>query len=260
MSIWVRQVALITNDFQKTAIDIGAVLGLEVCHIDPAVGKYGLKNTMWAIGSQFLELITPLRGDTAGGRFLNRRGGDSGYVLCTQVTDLDGVRERVKQANARIVNDISGTGTGHEGIQLHPADTGGCFWEIDHIYLEDGDKPNGPWPPGGSGWQSFVNQSRVASITGVELQVNQPHETAGLWSAIAGCAVRENASGVPFIEAGDSVISFVSDLDGRGPGLAGIEISVSDIEAIRRDADIRGCLASNNELLIAGVRIYLKSD
>jgi len=251
---------MISADFQKVSVDISSILGVEVCHIDSAVAKYGLKNTMWVVGCQFLELITPLRGDTAGQRFLDRRAGDSGYVLCTQVGDLEAVRQRVAEAGLRIVNDISGTGTGHEGIQFHPADTGGCFWEVDHIYAEGGDSIDGPWPPGGGEWGCFVNTSRVSRIKSVVLQVSEVDSTAELWGNVLDLPVKQDRKGKPEIETDNGTLKFVGDEDGRGPGLAGLELGVIDVEAIRGDAETRGCLVSENELLIGGMRIYLTPE
>ena len=54
MWIRLRQIAVVTSDLLKTALDVQTVLGVEACHIDPGVGAFGLKNTLWPIGSQFL--------------------------------------------------------------------------------------------------------------------------------------------------------------------------------------------------------------
>lgn len=257
MFLRIRQVAMITDEFHRTAIDIGDVLGLEGCYTDPAVDKYGLKNTIWPIGHQFVELVAPTRDGTAGGRYLARRGGPTGYIVCTQTDDLDATRARVEDAGIRIVNDINHPDSGHAGIQLHPADTGGCFWELDHISLDGGDGIGGPWPPAGEHWSSFVNTSRVAAVTAVEMQTNDPARTADIWSRVADLAVTADAEGRPCIELDDGVIRFVPDADGRGPGMAGIDVETTDPAAVMATARARAVAAGTDELMIGGLRIRL---
>lgn len=256
MYVRIRQVALITGDFYRTAMDVGNVLGVEACYNDPAVAKYGLKNTIWPIGHQFLEAVAPTREETAGGRYLARRGGATGYILCTQTDDLRRVRERVADAGVRIVNDISHTGTGHEGIQLHPADTGGCFWELDHISLKGGDEVGGPWPPAGSNWDSFVNTSRVSSIVGIDLQTDDPSGTAELWSAILSTSTTTD-NGAPSVRLDDGAVRFHGNRDGRGPGLAGIDVVATDKAAVMAAAAEHQRGTGSDEVTIGGLRIRL---
>jgi hypothetical protein len=63
------------------------VLGVKVCYRDPGVGKYGLENALFPIGNQLLEVVAPVEENTAGGRYLDRRGGDGGYMAITQCDD-----------------------------------------------------------------------------------------------------------------------------------------------------------------------------
>ena len=49
MWIRLRQIAVVTSDLLKTALDIQTVLCVEACLTDPGGGVFGLKNTLWPI-------------------------------------------------------------------------------------------------------------------------------------------------------------------------------------------------------------------
>ena len=83
-----RQIAVVASDLQKVGAEITGVLGAEACFTDPGVKQFGLKNTLWPIGTQMLEVVTPITDGTAGGRYIERRGGDGGYMVITQVDDV----------------------------------------------------------------------------------------------------------------------------------------------------------------------------
>ncbi|MCP4222782.1 MAG: hypothetical protein GY773_05515, partial [Actinomycetia bacterium] len=75
MWIRLRQIAVVTEDLRKSALDIGTVLGAEACFTDPGVKTFGLKNTLWPIGTQFLEVVTPIEAvyDEPGGHVWRER-------------------------------------------------------------------------------------------------------------------------------------------------------------------------------------------
>ena len=77
MWLRLRQITVVAQDMRKTALDLASVLGLEACFTDPSVKSFGLKNTLVPLGSQFIEVVTPTQDDTAGGRYMQRRGGDT---------------------------------------------------------------------------------------------------------------------------------------------------------------------------------------
>lgn len=64
MSFQLRQVAIVASDLHRIAMDIGLILNLEACYTDAGVAHYGLKNTLWPIGHQFLEVVVPIRDGT----------------------------------------------------------------------------------------------------------------------------------------------------------------------------------------------------
>ena len=62
MSLRMRQICLVARDLSSVVDQLHAVLGLEVCHRDPGVGKYGLENALFPVGDKFLEVVAPVIG------------------------------------------------------------------------------------------------------------------------------------------------------------------------------------------------------
>ena len=258
MGLALRQVAIVASDLHRVAMDIGLILNLEACYTDPGVEFYGLKNTLWPLGRQFIEVVAPIRDGTTGGRYLEKRGGDNGYLICTQADDLGPIRKRAADAGVRIITEIHPGASGHEAIQLHPADTGGCIWEIDCIHRED--DAGDPWPPAGPQWQAFVNATRVREIVGIEFQSDDPERMASLWSRVSGLPVARASTGLPVIEFDGAQIRFAHDEDGRGPGFSAMTLRASDAAAVLAAAQARDCRVGERQVRIGGVRIDLQSQ
>src|ERR1700756_1971908 len=75
------------------------------------------------------------------GRYLDRRGGDGGYMVITQCADLTPRRARCEALGVRIANEIQ-HGDYHE-LQLHPRDVGAAMLSFSR--QEGGEAPDGPW-------------------------------------------------------------------------------------------------------------------
>lgn len=253
-----RQIAVVTEDLRESALDIGTVLGVEACHIDPDVGTFGLKNTLWPIGTQFLEVVTPFQDGTAGGRYRARRGGDSGYMFICQVDDVARRKERAAELGIRTAFDLSMPEEGHVGFQLHPADTGGTFWEMDQMTGEGGDAVGGPWYPAGSAWEPFVRTDRVSGIAAAEIQSPEPERLANRWSDMAEIELGTDAEGHPQLEIDNATVRFVEDADGRGEGLGGIDVTCVDRDAVLTGAEQRGCYVDDERVDLVGLRINLR--
>jgi hypothetical protein len=124
-----RQVALVARELEPVVDDLGAVLGLEVAFRDPGVAEFGLRNAIFAIGDTFLEVVSPVRPDATAARFLERRGGDGGYMAIFQTTDLGAARARLERLGVRIVWEIAFDDIAT--IHLHPRDVGGAIVSLD---------------------------------------------------------------------------------------------------------------------------------
>ena len=184
MRLRLRQIALVAEKLEPVVDDLRSVLGIEVCYRDPGVERFGLENALFPIGNQFLEVVAPTQPGTAGGRYLERRGGDGGYMVITQCDDHAPRRRRVEELGIRIVTQFE---TEHfRNMQLHPKDTGGSFFEIDQELGPDGFAEDGPWhPAGGADWKRAQRLDRVTGITAAEIQSPDPTATAARWSEIA---------------------------------------------------------------------------
>ena len=258
MWIRLRQIAVVTEDLRKSALDIGTVLGVEACFTDPGVKQFGLKNMLWPVGTQFLEVVTPIADGTAGGRYIERRGGDSGYMFITQVDDVARRRARADELGIRIAFDLHHPDEGHDGIQLHPGDTGGTFFEMDQMTMPGGDAVGGPWYPAGKNWEPYVRTDVVGGISAAEIQSPEPGPLAERWSAMAEIDLGTDAEGRPEIQLDNASVRFVEETDGRGEGLGGIDVIANDWEAILEGARARGCYVSDEEVSVAGLRVYLR--
>lgn len=258
MWIRLRQIAVVTADLHRTGLDIGTVLGAEACFTDPGVKQFGLKNTLWPIGTQFLEVVTPIAENTAGGRYMTRRGGDTGYMVITQVDDVARRRARAAELGVRLAFDMHHPETGHDGIQLHPADTGGTFFEMDQMTMDGGDAVGGPWWPAGKNWEPYVRTDLVGGISAAEIQSPDPEPLARRWAEIAEIDVVRDDAGNPTIPLDNATLRFVPDPDGRGEGLGGIDVITTDRDAVLAGARARGCYVSDDEVAVAGLRVYLR--
>lgn len=260
MWIRLRQIALVAEDLQRAATEIGGVLGIEACFTDPGVKTFGLKNCLWPVGSQMIEVVTPIQPGTAGGRYLERRGGDGGYMVITQVDDVAHRRTRAAELGVRVAYDLHYPEEGHDGIQLHPADTGGSFFEMDQMLMPGGDDPDGPWYPAGKNWKPYVRTDRVSAISGAELQSPEPERLARRWADIAELDVVADDDGHPTVGLENATLRFVPDSDGRGEGLGGIDLVTRDRDAVleaagRLDVSVSG---DEDHVVIAGLRMYLR--
>lgn len=261
MWIRLRQIAIVAEDLQAAAADLGTILGLEACYTDPGVKVFGLKNALWPVGSQFVEVVTPITEGTAGGRYLERRSGDGGYMVINQVDDVARRRERAAELGVRVAYDLSYPDEGHDGIQLHPADTGGSFFEMDQMTDEvtaaDPDAVGGPWYPAGKNWEPYVRTDRVSAISAAELQSPDPERLARRWADIAELDLGEDANGRLAVQFDNATVRFVADEDGRGEGLGGIDVVTEDRDAVLAGAEQRNARSADDQVMVAGLRVNL---
>ncbi len=122
-----RQIAVVAPDLPPVEAEFCETLGTGVCYRDPGVGKYGLHNALWALGGTFLEALAPLQPGTTAGRYIERRGGPTGYMVILDSDDLAPVRARLAAHKVRIVEDLTVDYHGSQATarHLHPRDAGG---------------------------------------------------------------------------------------------------------------------------------------
>lgn len=256
MSLTLRQICLVAKELQPALHDLKTLLGLEICYVDPEVKVFGLENSLLSVGTNFIEVVSPIQGKTAAGRYLERRGGDGGYMIITQADSAEeqkSCRSRAEKMGIRVAWEAEHK-TG-KFMQLHPADTGGAFLEID---WDENNDHQGNWAPaGGTGWKAFVRTDVVSSIEAAELQSPDPAALAQKWSAIADIPLGRDAAGQPEMQLNNALIRFVEATDGRGEGLGGIDIKATDPERLLKAADERGFKTSETQVMFCGLRFNL---
>jgi hypothetical protein len=228
-----RQICLVARHLAPVVEELRSVLGLEVCHRDPGVGKYGLENALFPVGDKFLEVVAPVREGTTAGRYLDRRGGDGGYMVITQCDDLAPRRRRCEALGVRIANEIGYPD--YRELQLHPRDVGAAM--LSFGWQEGAREPGGPWHPAGLkaagtplsnalGSPSAAPRPATA-ISAAELQSEDPDRLARRWSEVIERPVRMQ-DGQRVIALDDATLRFTEAADGRGEGLAGLDLSCAD--------------------------------
>jgi hypothetical protein len=256
MAIRLRQVCLVANQLSPVIEDFKKILGLEVCFVDKGVAVFGLENSLMPIGNNFLEVVAPIKENTAAGRYLKRRSGDGGYMVICQCDSHE--TQQARKAHARAMNIR--IAWEHEsrtfcGMQLHPADTGGAFFEID---WDAKGEPEGSWEPaGGEGWPKAVRTDIIKGYQAVELQAADPRGLAERWSSIAEIPLRKDSRGRFEMPLDNASVRFAEAIDGRGEGLGGIDIIVNDRRRLLEAAEHRGRRVSDDQVMICGTRFYL---
>ena len=102
-----RQVALVAAELGPVADRLQSELGLDEPYHDPGVETFGLENSVYAVGDTFIEVVAPIRPDTTAGRYLDKHGGDGGYMAIFQLPDLAEARQRVVRSPGLCIGNIA---------------------------------------------------------------------------------------------------------------------------------------------------------
>ena len=219
-----RQICLVARRLAPVVDELSSVLGLQVCYRDPGIVKYGLENALFPVGDQFLEVVAPVQEGTTAGRYLDRRGGDGGYMVITQCEDLGPRRKRCEAIGVRIANEI-----GHpeyRELQLHPRDVGAAM--LSFGWQAGGRFPGGPWHPAAreDAAPPAAGADRYRMVA-AELQSEDPERLARRWSDVIERPV-EMRDGHPVIALDDATLRFTEAADGRGEGLGGLDLACAE--------------------------------
>ncbi len=253
MWLRLRQICLVAHELAPAIDVLQDVFGLAICHRDPGVKRFGLENALLPIGNQFLEVVAPVEEHTAAGRYLERRGGDGGYMVITQCDDHAPRKQRVADLGVRVA--FSYDRDAYCCMQLHPKDTGGSFFEMD--WARDGDDPEGPWEPAGPDWKPARRTDVICAIRAAELQSPDPAALAQRWSDIAEIPLQRTEAGQPELPLQNATLRFVECADGRPEGLGGLDLAVVDRARVLAAADARGCRVADDLVQVCGTRFRL---
>jgi hypothetical protein len=247
-----RQICLVAPQLEPVIGDIAAIMGLDVCHRDPNVGKYGLENALLPVDTTLLEVVAPIEQGTAAARFLSKTSGRGGYMAIFSCDDPDERGRNAARLGVRTAHVIDHPP--YHGVQLHPRDCRAAFIEFNHT--EGSDNISGPYPPAGPDWQRSIRNDVTRKLVGVEMQSPGPLGLAKLWSEILGVALQAGPDGMPEIALVNCTFRFDN---GPVDALSGLVFAVTDAEAIKRAAQAKGYAISGESFPIGGVDFRLES-
>ena len=249
-----RQICLVAPELNKSVAHLESVLGLKTCFHDPGVERFGLKNALLPIGTNFIEIVAPFQDGTTAERFLQRRNGPGGYMVIMQCDDIERRKKRMEDLGVRLVTVIDNEP--HHAIQMHPKDTGGAIMETG---LDNrGSDPASPWTPAGNDWKNFIATEIVASLTAAELQSDDPEKLASRWSEVLEVPLQQRDKTYS-LQLENASLRFTQNKDARGEGLRALDIKVNDRNELVRRARIIGCDIDENSVHINGIYFNLLS-
>lgn len=247
--IRLRQICLVAPHIEPAVGDIASIMGLDVCHRDPNVARYGLENALLPVDTILLEVVAPFQDGTAAGRFIEKSGGRGGYMA---IFSCDDPRERQRNA------DAMGVRTAHVidrppylGVQLHPRDCRAAFIEFNRT--DGSDNLRGPYPPAGPDWHKAIRDDVTQALTGVEMTSADPDGLVQHWSRIVGVPV-SHESGVPVLALPNCTFRFVK---GAGDAMSALTFRVRDPARVSAAAQAKGHAVSANSFVLAGVTFHL---
>ena len=226
---------------------------------------FGLENVLIPFGDDFVEIVAPIvpNSECAGGRWIDRTGGECGYMVIAQVEDYQAAIAPAEAADIRSVWKIDREqfGVRIKARHLHPADVGGAILSLDQM------SPATEWPWAGPvhDWRAKVSTSRVAGIDGVVFACKDPLAAAEKWQTVLQCDLNQcSRSGEPKgyeLAYGSSSVRFVpregsfADWGLRGDVLlAGFDVRTSDKQAILETAEHRLAKVDGESVWLGGVR------
>ena len=244
-----RQVVVAARDLETTVAHLTAVLGIAVSFRDPSVAEFGLVNAVMPIGDTFLEVVSPVAATAPARSFLDRRGGDGGYMVMLQSDRLDDDRRRIAALGVRVVwqvdlDDIRDT-------HLHPADVGGAILALDDA------RPPASWRWAGPDWETHVRTDRVRAVTGVQLAAADPEALAVRWAQVIDRPARRVDPDSFEITLAPGMLCFARSAGAEAPHVAGYAVAVTDRGRVLETARALGLAVSDDAVTIAGTRFAL---
>jgi hypothetical protein len=213
-----RQVALVARDCAQVAGELRQAFGWAQPFHDPGVGEFGLTNAVFAVGDTFVEVVAPARPDTTAGRYLERRGGDGGYMAIFQVPDLAAPRRRLAGLGVRVVwtADLPDMAS----IHLHPRDVPGAIVSLDWA------APAESWRWAGPSWTGQAPEHAPGGVTGLTIEVSDPSAAAQRWAAVLGIsATSDGITTVAVLPGSGQRLRFGPARAGHGEGITAVTIA-----------------------------------
>ena len=239
----IRQVALAASDLAKTDTTLRNLLGCDESYADPEIIYFGLDNRLYTVGDCFLEVVSPVQPNTAAGRFLERRGGDGGYMVIVQVENL--AEEQVRLADTSIRTVFADDRGNAKAVHLHPKDVPGAIPSLDEM------SPPESWLWAGDEWEQRAGRY-VRGILAVEIRSPVPKATGQCWAEAYGIELMPAGEGWR-LEMDGTEIRFAYDAAALEPALMAIDVDAVDLAAICAAADGLGLERDGHVVTVCGV-------
>jgi|TARA_R100001143_G_scaffold1063_1_gene3073 hypothetical protein len=243
-----RQICLVAQELASPERALAEVLGARPCHRDPNLARYGLENVMFRLGDRFIEIVAPIQDGTAAGRFLQRGGGQGGYMAIFDCPDPDGLGAHAEKLGVPVVNRMR---VDHYlGVQLHPKGCRAAMIEFNRT--DGGEALEGPYWPAGPDWQAAPETDPLCRLTTVTLDSPVPGDLAAHWGRLLG--IPDSASNT--LEAGGVTLKFEQARfeEARRETLSTLGLHTADRDAILERAEAHGLTVEQNSFHLAGVR------
>ena len=197
------------------------------------------------LGTDFLEVVSPIEENTTAGRYLDKRGGDGGYMVIIQVDDFDRSKSLVNDYKIGIVWDTDLPEA--KAIHLHPKQMGGAIVSLDWM------NPKESWKWAGPEWNNHITDD-IKGIDGIEIQASNPEEMFNRWKDILNVSNINESEKKIYLD--NTWIGFI-DEDDRGPGISAFSLIANNKELLMSKAKEYGFLREDN-IVVGGVKFYLK--
>jgi hypothetical protein len=247
-----RQICLVAADLAAETQRIKTIFGLEECYRDPNVGRYGLENVLFPVGSSFIEIVAPTRPGTTAGRFLERFGGRYGYMIIMDCDDPEARRLRALSLGIRIASAIH-----HDdyfGVQLHPKDTDAAMLEFNSTV--GGDYLNGAYYPAGKHWQAAVRDKVTRGLLAAGIECPDPGALARRWAELLQRSAPTIDGRTHRIDLDAGAIEFSPTRENYA-ALVALTLQVADRDHILMQARRAGCENPDGTVSVCGVRFRL---
>lgn len=241
----IRQIVMVSGLRDPIVNDLCELFNFEVAFNDPGVAHFGLENAVIPIGTDFLEVVSPVEENTTAGRYLNKRGGDGGYMIIIQVDKFEDSQKLVNEYNIKTVweTDLPKA----KAMHLHPKQMGGAILSLDWM------EPKESWKWAGPNWEKNIS-GPIKGIDGVEIQSDDPELTLNTWLRVLGDVERDHENKILL---DNTWIKFSQATDGRGPGISAFSLKAENSNEIIERAQNLGFMV-DGKITIGGVKFYLK--
>ena len=241
----IRQIVMVSGLRDPIVNNLCELFNFEVAFNDPGVAHFGLENAVIPIGTDFLEVVSPVEENTTAGRYLNKRGGDGGYMIIIQVDKFEDSQKLVNEYNIKTVweTDLPKA----KAMHLHPKQMGGAILSLDWM------EPKESWKWAGPNWEKNIS-GPIKGIDGVEIQSDDPELMLNTWLRVLGDVERDHENKILL---DNTWIKFSQATDGRGPGISAFSLKAESSNEIIERAQNLGFMVED-KITIGGVKFYLK--